>query len=376
MIDETTRAAGATNDVAPAAAAQSPTSEVKATVDTFATVKSAADHLGAQRARAFEAGREASAAPARETESAPPGPEADAAPAEPQAPGETDAPDAAAGEPPIEPPRSWTREAKEAFKSYPPEAQREIAEAARRQEAEVRRYQSSVAEQSRAAQADALKYQQARQQYEYALTQSLAALGAAHQGEFADIRTQADVDKLASEDPLRYVRFKASQDKVAATQAQYREAAAQRQYEQALRWQAWTNEQDARFLEAAPEFKDPVKAAREQQQARSYLKSKGLSEQEMRTLYLTSPVFRDHRTQSIILDAARYQAALEKLKAAKAADKPVPQVQRPGVAGARSEAQSATIKDLSSKLDRTGSLKAAQELRAALLAAQSRRRAS
>jgi hypothetical protein len=340
-------------DAAPAAAETSPAAPAAAVNEAF-SVRDAAAALTEERRRR--------AAPA-EPESAS-GPEADAAPPQ-EAPGETDAPDPALREPSIEPPRSWTKDAKEAFKSLPPEHQRWLAEQADSQEKDFRRRQNDVAEQSKALQAHALQAQQARQQYEYVLTQSLQALQAAHQGEFADIRTQQDVDRLASDDPLRYIRWKASRDKIAGAEMARAQAEHRAYQEQLQRWSAFTQAEDAKLQAEIPDLKDPVRGAALQAKFRQFLGDRGFSGQEL-ARFATLGDFRDARVQLILYDAMRYREAQAKLDKAKAAEKPAPHVQRPGVAASRPDTPTAKIQELNRNLDRTGSIRAA----AALLSAE------
>ena len=80
------------------------------------------------------------------------------------------------------------------------------------------------------------------------------------------------------------------------------------------------------------------------------------------------PVFlfrlRDHRVQLLLRDAVRYRDAQAAAKSAQ--HKPVPHVQRPGPAPARNADADGRVKDLTERLNRTGTLRDA----AALLAAQ------
>ena len=72
---------------------------------------------------------------------------------------------------------------------------------------------------------------------------------------------------------------------------------------------------------------------------------------------------RDHRMALLVHDATRYRQAQQKAK--DAAAKPVPPVQRPGVAQPRGAAQDAKIQALAKQLETSGSLKDAAALIAA-----------
>src|SRR5258708_10316537 len=113
-------------------------------------------------------------------------------------PGETERADPAASElPTIDPPRSWTKEDKDLFTSLPRDTQQRIAERERSREGDFSRRQQEAAEKSKALEAERSKAEQARQQYEGALPQLLQTLQQQQAGEFADIKTLADVERLA-----------------------------------------------------------------------------------------------------------------------------------------------------------------------------------
>jgi hypothetical protein len=285
-----------------------------------------------------------------------------------EAPGdqETDKDDPADDQPSIDPPRSWTKEDKEAFKALPREVQERIAQRERAREAELRRGQDKNAEERKAveaAQKAALERQQqfekARQQYEGALPQLLGKLQSIYAGEFSDIKTTGDVQKLAAEDPFRFAKFQAHRMELERVATELRGAQtrqAQEQQQALERQQAafveWANDQDRRFAERAPEFSDAKKVAKAREAAVSYITEElGLSQQELDALWAgrASLSLRDHRVQLALRDAARWREAQ---KQAKAAARPnAPPVQRPGVASTRTESKAAEIETLTARLD-------------------------
>jgi hypothetical protein len=284
----------------------------------------------------------------------------DTAPA--RAPGESDVPerDDAAEMPPIEPPRSWTKEEKDRFSALPRELQAYLSEREAGRERDFLQRQQQIVEQQRAAQRAQQQYQQSQAQYEQALPHLLQTLYARQQGEFADIRTPEDVVNLARTDPVRYTQWDATQKQVALAQQQVH-AAQQRQFmEQSQRWEQYVKAQDDKFAAVEPDFSDPVKAPKLQSQVRSYLTKKGLSENEIKNLWSSNGVFRDARTQAIIWDAARYEAAREAARSATA--KPLPQVQRPGAAQTKSERSEAGLQALKQRFEQSGSDKDAVAL--------------
>ena len=121
----------------------------------------------------------------------------DAAPVDAQDPGErTEGADRQQEPAPIEPPRSWTKEDKELFTSLPRATQERIAERERSRESDFLRRQNEAAEKLKGLTAKEQAVEQARQTYETALPQLLQTLQQQQAGEFADIKSMADVERL------------------------------------------------------------------------------------------------------------------------------------------------------------------------------------
>ncbi len=264
--------------------------------------------------------------------------------------------DPADDQPSIEPPRSWTKEEKEAFKLLPPEKQATIAERERTREAAIRRGQDEVAEQRKAADAERQRLEQARQQYEAALPQLMQQLSAQQNAEFADIRSHADVVKMAEEDPFRYAKWDALQKQRQAVHTQAQQAQVRQQQHEAETFKAWAAEQDKLITERIPELADPKKAEGVQKAAVSYLKDTlGWDTDKIGKLWSGQEKLsaRDADFQLLINDAAKWRSAQKKV--AEVAAKPVPPVQRPGTAPSKGDAQQAQIKALETRLERASS---------------------
>src|SRR5581483_8389334 len=192
--------------------------------------------------------------------------EADAAPPREPAPeelapeevrGETESADPDAAElPPIEPPRSWTKDDKELFTSLPRATQERIAERERSRESDFLRRQNEAAELRKAMEAERGKVEQARQQYEAALPALLQTLQQQQAGEFADIKTIADVEKLAREDFSRYALWDAQQKKIGAVLQELNAVQARQVQERQILWSEFARRQDDLFKEKVPEFAD------------------------------------------------------------------------------------------------------------------------
>src|SRR6185437_8076268 len=152
--------------------------------------------------------------------------------------------------PPIEPPRSWTKEEKEEFKSYPREAQEKIARREQDREAALRRGQNETAEQRKAIEAERAKLNNLIQEYEAAIPAELQALQQITAGEFSDIKTQADITKLAAEDWPRFSRYQAHMMNIGQKQQQLQAAQQRQAQEFENQWVEFANKEDAKFLEA------------------------------------------------------------------------------------------------------------------------------
>lgn len=300
------------------------------------------------------------------TESAPQEP--DAAPPS-EAPGETETAEPAEDLPPITPPRSWTADQRERFAQLPRELQEYVSERESTRETEFRRSQNEVAQQRQAIQAQLQAAEQQRAYYEQAIQSALGTVQAQMQGEFGDIRTPADLQRLAEQEPDRFNRFQAQRE---IQQHLYREAMQQqqqRQYQEAQQFRQWSAEQDRLFSEYAKDFADPAKVEKATNDVVNYLSEVGLKKEQLPALW-NQPMFRDAMMQRIVFDASKWHAAQQAAK--KAAAKPVPPVQRPGPAAVRpglSQEIAQLEKQLGNATNVRDQIRAAADLRAAKRAA-------
>ncbi len=281
----------------------------------------------------------AEAAPPKPVEAAPeptppPVKQSEAPPAEDASP-----PEAVPGEqqgddqaqlPSIDPPRSWSKEDKELFTGLPRETQERLAERERSREGDFLRRQNEVSERQKAAEAERQKTEQVRQQYETALPILLQNLQSGMSGEFADIKTMADVQKMATEDWPRYIRWDAQQKQVYAVQEEMRTAEQRRQQEKQGKWQEFSVKEDELFKAKAPEWSNAEEASRLQSAAIKTLNELGFTESELAESWNGSKdlSLRDHRMQLLIRDAVKWREAQAKARVAPKA--PLPPVQRPG----------------------------------------------
>ncbi len=328
--------------------------------------------------------RQESAAPEPATESTEAKASDDAAAAQQQPPGETESADRASFEtgasrppqdeevPPIEPLRSWSKEDKELFKGLPRETQERLADRERSRDSDFSRRQQEATEKAKALEAERSKVEQARTQYEAALPQLLETLQQSQAGEFADIKTIADVEKLAREDWPRYLQWDLAQKKIAAVHQEMVAAEQRQAQEKASRFSDFARREDALFAEKVPDMAEPEKAARLQKQALTVLKDLGFSDDELGQSWNGQKdlSLRDHRLQLIIRDAILWRDAQARAKTA--TTKPVPPVQRPGAAQDKSASREQQLQNLSKGIETKSGLNA---IRAAAQFVAERRRA-
>jgi hypothetical protein len=289
--------------------------------------------------------------------------EAGATPPQPEIRGETENADPGAQEtnqalPPIEPPRSWTKEDKELFTSLPRETQERIAERERSRESDFLRRQNEAADKLKGLTVKEQAVDQARQQYEAALPQLLIMLQQQQAGEFADIKTLADVERMAREDWPRYALWDVQQKKIAEVARQLTEVQHRQVLEKQQQFSEFAKREDDLFMEKVPDMADDKKAADLQTRCLATLTGLGFAEAELAHSWNGAKdlSLRDHRMQLLIRDATLWREAQAKAKAAQA--KPVPPVQRPGVAQPKGAAQHAQIENLAQQLDKSSGVKA------------------
>lgn len=364
-------AAPATIDLLPPADSQEPLS-LEAAVERFAKRRENPEQP------AESAGNPATA----ESESA----SADAD--QPQAdPGEqTQATEPAEDLPPIEPPRSWTKEEKEAFAKWPREAQESIARVASTREAEFRRSQNEAAEAKKAMDARLAEVSAERERYLKAATSDIEAKEADLANRFPHIKSMADVNFLANEavrlantgnhDDLvqsqqvqAYIQaWNVAQTDLAVAKQAKVDAERQHTTEKQTKWAEFVQNESKAFSDGLS-ADDKAKLKGWLDAAPGFLEAKGFTMEELNDLASGKEklALHDRRVQALILDGLKYRD-LQNAKV-EAAKKPVPPVQRPGAAPPRGVAASQNLQALSQKLSATGSLEDAIALRMAKRAA-------
>jgi uncharacterized protein YdaT len=333
-------------------------------VETVSEIRVAAQRLAARRNELRKPQEEPepveAAAPIQE--SSPEGDEGAAPIEEPTA--QTQEANPETESPPLELPRSWSHDKQEHWAKLDRDTQEYLLARDREVTATVRKAQNEAAERQKAIEADQQAMVQARQQYEQALPVLMQTLTAT--GEFADVRTMDDVRALASNDPIRFAQFQAHQMQLAQLQQEMAQAEQRQQQEYQSNWAKFAQEQDKLYAERFPEIADPQKGKQLTEDALSLLKSVGFSEAELAKAWTGEKIsLRDHRIQELITHAARFKKGEAKFKATP--PKPAPPAQRPNPAA--SVDNSAAIKALEQKANKTGNIRDVLALRLARKAA-------
>jgi hypothetical protein len=253
--------------------------------------------------------------------------------------------------PAIEPPKSWSKADQELFANLPREAQQRIVARERSRDAELARHQQQAAEQRNMLDADRAGLAEARARYESALPHLLDAMLGQQASAFADIKTLADLERLAREDQPRYLQWDLHTKRVAAIVGELAQAQARQDAERLQQFEAFAKRHDDLFREKVPEMTDPAEVAKLQTEAVALLREHGFDDAELSASWRGQKdiSLRDHRLQLVIRDAIRWRDAQAKAKAASA--KPLPPVQRPGVSQPKGAAHEAVIQNLNKQLD-------------------------
>jgi len=308
------------------------------------TPSDAARLLASRRNKQAEPAAEPAPPPVQEL-----APEASAAP-QPEATSETQEV-APAETPPIELPRSWTKEQAEHWNALPRNLQEYLSERASKDSEAVRRSQNEAAEIRKAAEAERKQAEEVRKQYEAKLPALVEAMR--RQSEFADIKSLDDVRKLQAEDPFRFQAWQVYQMDAQAAEAERKQAEDRQQHEKANARSAYVREQEAKLVELIPEMKDPAKATTLRTSAvKMLVDDYGFSEGDLGALMQTDDGFKilsDARWQKLIADGLKYHDSL-KAKATIAA-KPLPPVQRPGVSAPAQNSNTGRIQALNKQLE-------------------------
>jgi hypothetical protein len=318
----------------------------------------------------------------------PPAESADTATAEPELSSQEDntAPEKGPGEtanlepepvPPVERPRSWSKDDDDDWNALPRERQERIAANERAREADISQRINKAADTAKAAEAKVAQAEETRLKYEAKLPEVMQRLIDHNNKEFDLIKSPADLQKLATEamrlattDPVAageiqgyLTAWRVHQDTMLATKAELDQSNQRKTEQERSDWATFLNENNAKAGEKIPELADKAKSEALVNTAGDMFMKIGFSQADLDGFKVGTKISPyDFRMQQIIVDAIKYRQ-MEQAKAtipAKLA-KNLPPVVRPGTSRPQGDA-SERIQALDSKLNNSGSLEDATAL--------------
>lgn len=207
--------------------------------------------------------------------------------------------------------------------------------------------------------------EKARQDYRDGLGAAIQVARAsflAHSPELAAMSSEnlpAALEQMSREDPAKYARVKAMIESSKQLLAQHEQQS--RHHAETVRqnFARLARSEDAR-LETM--LKDESKAVQHAvlTEMQASARESGIEPAELNRLFATEPLMRNATFQRMMYDAAKYRLMMKTKDAALA--KPLPPVQRPGMATTRSERERGDMRTLSSKLSASGDIKDAVAL--------------
>ena len=190
-----------------------------------------------------------------------------------------------------------------------------------------------------------------RQDYSQKLNELNQRLSAAQVDLNAEINS-ADLDKLYDEDPTEAARV---ERKLKKKQDALNQSLQQTQAEQKEQFSSFLQDQQRKLVSKMPEFSDPAKASNLKANMKSTLNNYGFNDQEVAQVY-------DHRIVMLVNDAMKYRSMQNsKPNIAKKITKPSKPFSS-GVKQSKSEANLKLRRDKFSRLKKSGSMKAAQDV--------------
>jgi len=207
--------------------------------------------------------------------------------------------------------------------------------------------------------------EKARQSYHDGLAAATQIAQASFLGQFPELAAIPPenlphaLELMSRQDPAKFARVKAmveTSGQLFARQAQE----SRHQAEMARQsFQRFARSEDAR-LETM--LKDEPRATQQAVTAEimASAQASGIEPAELNRLFATEPLMRNATFQRMMYDAGKFRLMMKAKEAA--VTKPVPPVQRPGMATTRSERERADLRTLSSKLSASGDIKDAVAL--------------
>lgn len=207
--------------------------------------------------------------------------------------------------------------------------------------------------------------ERARQSYRDGLAAAAQIAQASFLGQFPELAATPPenlptaLEILSRQDPAKFDRVKAM---VATTEHLFAQQAHESRHQAEMARQNFAREarsEDSR-LETMLKDEPPATQQAVANEIMASARESGIEPAELNRLFATEPLMRNATFQRMMYDAGKYRLMMKAREAAVA--KPVPPVQRPGMATTRSERERADLRALSSRLSASGDLKDAVAL--------------
>jgi len=183
---------------------------------------------------------------------------------------------------------------------------------------------------------------------------------------FPDIRSEADLERLSQEDPLRLAEFEEYRDNATKGLQAYAQHADQHQAAWAQHHEHFGKQQVAAFAKAHPELSDPKIKGEIAQATLTELRGAGFTDQDIAKAWhgVAGLPLRHAAVQALLLDAVRYRIAQKNVREGRGR-KPVPPVQRPGSATDRVTANEGALREAEAAMAKSPNVRNAARLMAA-----------
>lgn len=201
--------------------------------------------------------------------------------------------------PAIDAPASYSAEEKAEFAKLPPAMQRTQLRRESERDAQLTKRTEELVNAKKAAEAAVAATESERQKYAAELVPIIQGMAATFLDEFADIKSPADLQKLANDDPARYSRFAAKRDAINAAQAEVAKLEDAKRADQKKWLDNHLAEQRKLLVEKWPDMADPEKGKGNRERVIDYLKGAGYTEQDL------TVILSDHRAVLMVRDALR-----------------------------------------------------------------------
>lgn len=228
-------------------------------------------------------------------------------------------------QPAIEPPSSWDAAAKEKFKALPPDLQEYVSAREQERDRATNTRLQEFAQQRQLIEQAAQHAAQLRDNYEQRLVQVVRHLESTMPEEFREIRSEADLVRLADTNPALVTKFNAWRSQLAAINQEALRIEQERQHEQQQTRQTILQSEYEAISSKWPDFVDEAKGRAIRSEISDYARGLGFTDDEINSLV-------DHRLVLVLKDALagrKAQASMQQAKQ-KVVAKPLPKVMKPG----------------------------------------------